>query len=41
MLIYQDVIKELKLLFGEIEMDERIAGGKRPGKRGQGATGKT
>jgi transposase len=39
--IYQDVIKDLKPLSGEIEMDETMFGGKRPGKRGWGATGKT
>ena len=39
--IYQDVIKELEPLSGEIEMDETMFGGKRPGKRGWGALGKT
>jgi len=39
--IYQDVIKDLKPLSGEIEMDETMFGGKRPSKRGWGATGKT
>ena len=39
--IYQDVIKDLKPLSGEIEMDETMFGGRRPGKRGWGATGKT
>lgn len=39
--IYQDVIKDLKPLSKEIEMDETMTGGKRPGKRGWGATGKT
>jgi len=38
--IYQDSIKNLKPLSGEIEMDETIFGGKRVGKRGCGATGK-
>jgi transposase len=38
--IYQDVIKDLKPLSGEIEMDETMTGGRRPGKRGWGATGK-
>lgn len=38
--IYQDSIKDLKLLSGEIEMDETMFGGKRPGKRGWGASGK-
>ena len=38
--IYQNTIQELKPLSGEIEMDETMFGGKRPGKRGWGATGK-
>jgi transposase len=38
--IYQDSIKDLKPLSGEIEMDETMFGGKRPGKRGWGASGK-
>ena len=38
--IYQDVIKDLKPLSGEIEMDETMFGGKRAGKRGWGALGK-
>jgi hypothetical protein len=38
--IYQDIIKDLKPLLGEIEMDETMFGGRRPGKRGWGATGK-
>jgi len=38
--IYWKVIKELKHLSGEIEMDETMSGGRRPGKRGWGATGK-
>jgi hypothetical protein len=38
--IYQDNIKDLKPLSGEIEMDETMFGGRRPGKRGWGATGK-
>ena len=29
------------VLFGEIEVDETYVGGKRPGKRGRGAEGKT
>ena len=28
-------------LFGEVEVDETYIGGKRPGKRGRGAAGKT
>ncbi len=38
--IYQDSLEELRLLSGEIEMDEAMFGGKRPGKRGWGAEGK-
>ena len=38
--IYQGIIKELEPLSGEIEMDETTFGGRRPGKRGWGATGK-
>ena len=38
--IYQDTIKDLEPLSGEIEMDETMFGGRRPGKRGWGATGK-
>jgi len=38
--IYQDIIKDLKPLSGEIEMDETMFGGRKPGKRGWGATGK-
>ena len=38
--IYYDNIRDLKPLSGEIEMDETMFGGKRPGKRGWGATGK-
>lgn len=38
--IYQQAMKELEPLSGEIEMDETIFGGKRPGKRGWGASGK-
>ena len=38
--IYQDNIKDLKPLSGEIEMDETLFGGRRPGKRGWGASGK-
>jgi transposase len=38
--IYQNTIQELKPLSGEIEMNETMFGGKRPGKRGWGATGK-
>ena len=36
--IYQDSIQNLKLLSGEIEMDETMFGGRRAGKRGWGAT---
>lgn len=32
---------EAEALFGEIEVDETYVGGKRPGKRGRGAEGKT
>jgi transposase len=39
--IYQNTIKELKPLSGEIEMDETMFGGRRPGKRGWGASGKS
>src|SRR6056297_499884 len=38
--IYDDWIKDLNPLSGEIEMDETMFGGRRPGKRGWGATGK-
>ena len=38
--IYQDNIKDLKPLSGEIEMDETMTGDRRPGKRGWGASGK-
>lgn len=38
--IYQHQIRELDTLSGEIEMDETMFGGRRPGKRGWGATGK-
>jgi transposase len=38
--IYQNTIKDLEPLSGEIEMDETIFGGRRPSKRGWGATGK-
>ena len=38
--IYQDSIKDLEPLSGEIEMDETMFGDKRPGKRGWGASGK-
>jgi len=37
--ICPDSIKGLKSLSGEIEMDETVFGGKRPGKRGWGASG--
>ena len=38
--IYDQQITELSMLSGEIEMDETMFGGKRPGKRGWGAAGK-
>jgi len=38
--IYNDNIKDLKPLSGEIEMDKTMTGGRRPGKRGWGASGK-
>ena len=38
--IYEDSMKDLKPLPGKIEMDETMFGGKRPGKRGWGATAK-
>jgi transposase len=38
--IYQYQIHELESLSGEIEMDETMFGGKRPGKRGWGSAGK-
>jgi transposase len=38
--LYQNAIKDLKTLSGEIEMDENMFGGRRPGKRGWGASGK-
>src|SRR3989338_4580977 len=39
--IYDYSMLELKQLSGEIEMDEAMFGGYRPGKRGWGAAGKT
>jgi len=39
-LIYGQAVKELAATSGEIEMDETVFGGKRPGKRGWGAAGK-
>lgn len=39
--IYQDNIQGLKPLSGEIEMDETMFGGRKPGKRGWGAMGKS
>jgi len=39
-IIYHDNIKDLEPLSGEIEMDKTMFGGKRPGKRGWGVTGK-
>ena len=38
--IYQQQIHELETLSGEIEMDETMFGGRKPGKRGWGAAGK-
>jgi transposase len=38
--IYQQVLKELSTLSGQIEMDETMFGGRVPGKRGWGASGK-
>ena len=38
--IYQDSLRQLSRLAGEIEMDETMFGGRRPGKRGWGAEGK-
>ena len=39
-IIYQQIMKELEPLSGEIGMDETMFGGRRPGKRGWGASGK-
>jgi len=38
--IYEQELKELAALSGQIEMDETMFGGKVPGKRGWGAAGK-
>jgi transposase len=38
--IYRNTIRDLEPLSGEIEMDETMFGGRRPGKRGWGASGK-
>ncbi len=38
--IYHLTFKELELLEGEVEMDETLFGGRRPGKRDWGALGK-
>ena len=38
--IFESAIQELKMLSGEIEMDEALFGGKRHGKRGWGAASK-
>jgi transposase len=38
--IYDQQITALSMLSGEIEMDETMFGGRRPGKRGWGAAGK-
>ena len=39
-IIYQNTIKDLEPLSGEIEMDETMFGGRRPSKRSWGASGK-
>jgi hypothetical protein len=39
-IIYHDNIKDLVPLSGEIEMDKTMTGGRRPGKRRWGASGK-
>jgi len=39
-LVYLQSLEDLSSLSGEIEMDETMFGGKRPGKRGWGASGK-
>jgi len=39
--IYQDNIKDLAPLSGEIEMDETLFGGRKSGKRGWGVTDKS
>jgi len=38
--IYRYSLQEMKKLSGELEMDETMFGGKKPGKRGWGALGK-
>jgi transposase len=38
--IYQDIIKNLIPLSGEIEIDKTMFGGRRSGKQDWGATGK-
>jgi transposase len=38
--IYRNIIKELEPLSGEIEMNETMFGGRKPGKCSWGATGK-
>lgn len=38
--IYLQAVKELRPLSGKLEMDETMFGGKKPGKRGWGTTGK-
>lgn len=40
LVIYQSVLKELETLSGTLEMDETMFGGRVPGKRGWGASGK-
>lgn len=39
--IYDDSLTELRRLSGQLELDETMFGGRRPGKRGWGAEGKT
>lgn len=39
--IYDDSLIELQKLSGQLELDETMFGGRRPGKRGWGAEGKT
>lgn len=38
--VYENQVRAIHALSGEIEMDETMFGGKRPGKRGWGAAGK-
>lgn len=39
--IYQNQFQEAEVLSGPVEMDETMFGGRKPGKRGWGAAGKT